>query len=143
MPAALDVNWDAIKTLSIAVGMLQASNQTGVSYPAIRQRASRESWFAPVTTIPPTKLQTPVTPVTKASDALQTVLAEDETKVKTFLSKTLRRTSGHMSKMLPEHVYATADKAKAIVGSAAQLYQWDAKAGQQTNVAVNIALLGS
>lgn len=145
MPAALDVDREAVRTLSVAVGPREAARQMGLPEATVLAWSKRFNWTSAITNAKAIQIERKdvQSVAIKPADALANRLAADESSVKTSLSATFRRTAGHMSKMLPEHVYATADKAKAIVSSAAQLYQWDAKQGQQTNVAVNIALLGS
>ena len=45
MPAALAVDWGAVKATAIATGsLLEASRLHGVTHDATRQRASREAW---------------------------------------------------------------------------------------------------
>lgn len=45
MPAALDVDWEAIKTLAIAVGIREAARRVGISEESVMQRSSREGWL--------------------------------------------------------------------------------------------------
>jgi hypothetical protein len=44
MPAALAVDWEAVKALCVAVGMAEASRRLGITHDAIRQRCRREGW---------------------------------------------------------------------------------------------------
>jgi hypothetical protein len=72
MPAALDVDWEAVRVLAVAVGLAEASIQTGISYGAIRQRSCREGWLTNIPRsqpLPPT-LRQPVADVTSPHVAL-------------------------------------------------------------------------
>jgi hypothetical protein len=44
MPAALDVNWEAVKVHCVAHGIPDAAKRYGITQEAIRQRCHREGW---------------------------------------------------------------------------------------------------
>lgn len=46
MPAALDVDWSAVRTLAVAVGIREAARQLGISEDAVMQRSAREGWLS-------------------------------------------------------------------------------------------------
>jgi hypothetical protein len=44
MPAKLQVDWDEVRTLSIAIGPNEAARQMGIKPASVRQRSKREGW---------------------------------------------------------------------------------------------------
>ncbi len=79
MPAALDVDWESVKTLAISVGAREAARRMGLSEDAVRQRCTREGWLRdlPRSTPLPTSVLRPVATVATASEALVASMRED------------------------------------------------------------------
>lgn len=85
MPAALDVDREAVRVLAVAVGVREAARQMGLGESTVQQWSARGNWFTkPVQ--PPTVIQ-PVTNVTKPALALQNTLDERKHTTKLNLSK--------------------------------------------------------
>lgn len=104
MPAALDVNWDELRMLSCDLGMKATSERTGISYDAIRQRASREGWFESIPRnqpMPPTKLQ-PVTFVTSPALVKAQSMMEDALEGRAAALTATRKALVHMAQQTPE-----------------------------------------
>lgn len=150
-----DIDWAGIRANSVTIGIRAAARAAAIDLPPDEQnrfvertmkRASREKWQEAklaITPSQPAQSKPLSAKVRNGHSAIAQVIADDEVVVKTSLSKAIRRTSQYMGDLAPPLLYASADKAKAIVGSAAQLYKWDAKEQGATNVMVNLALIGS
>lgn len=78
MPAALDVDWEAIKTLAIAVGAREAARRLGMSEDAVRQRCTRERWMAdlPRSQTLPLSVRQPVATVATPSQVMAASMRE-------------------------------------------------------------------
>lgn len=131
MPAALDVNWEAVKTLTLAVGPSEASRQTGISLDAIKQRSARGKWLvAPA--LPPSIAQ-PVTGVTAPSAALANTLADRKQKTRMNLSQYAIEASGKAARSKGNLIIAKQVKDVAAIAQVV----WPEEQGP----AVNIQLL--
>lgn len=87
MPAPLDVNREAIKTLVLAVGCTEAAKQTGIPLNTILSWSARGNWLKPAAPqLPPTVQPTAITAI-NPSDALANVLADNHKQTKLQLSK--------------------------------------------------------
>ncbi len=134
-------NWPDVKATTIATGsMQQAAEQHGVSYEAVRQRASREKW--PVgrrvhqqaqaareaaNTQMIRASQGRVTSVTSAADALSNVLLEDGNATKLAGMRYARRTIEAAAKLAedePLKALVSAGDVKASLQSAAIAGNW-------------------
>lgn len=95
MPAPLNVDREAVKTLAIAVGVREAARQMGIPEPTVKAWCLRFGWLKHATPTPQPPTVTPrniVHPVASghastASEAMQNVLNQRKTKSKLLLSK--------------------------------------------------------
>ena len=141
MPAALNVDREAVKTLAVAVGVREAARQTGLNEARVLQWSKRDQWFKPT---PQPPRQSDVITVIKPSVALASTLAEQGEATRLHLSKAALKAGSHLGK-LPGAVLVKPDiaqSAKHWTGVAGTVHGWQEKQ-QQTNVMVNVALLGS
>jgi len=79
MPAALDVNWEAIEMLALEVGVREAARRLGLDENTVKRRCTREGWLAerPANVpLPPTVLKA-VPNVPSAAKILQQSMRED------------------------------------------------------------------
>jgi hypothetical protein len=101
MPAALDVDWEAVQTLAIAIGVREAARQMGINEDAVRQRSSREGWIKDIPRsqpLPPTMIQ-PVTNVTTAAKALGNSMREDAQRGRAAALRVSRRALERVDRM--------------------------------------------
>lgn len=128
MPAALDVDWEAVRTLAVAIGLKAAAERLGLPYDAVRQRSSREEWFASLPrnqALPPTVAR-PVTLVTSPAQALQAELAELGGKSRLSVARGLAKASEEIERMDGQEVLADASNVKQTVQSLAVVHGWAA-----------------
>lgn len=137
MPAKLDVDREAVKTLVVAVGCSEASRQTGIPLNTVLAWSARGRWLKPPA--PPPSMIQPAIGAIKPGLALQNIIEE---------RKELSR--GHLSK----YVVDASQKAANSKGNLALAQQvrhvaathnavWPVQQQVQTNVMVNLALIGS
>lgn len=79
MPAALDVNWEAVKMLALQVGIREAARQMELTESAVMQRSAREGWLAnlPRSAPLPASMVRTVSSVSTPSQLLIQSMAED------------------------------------------------------------------
>lgn len=146
MPAPLNVNREAVKTLAIAIGVRQAAREMGLPQGTVQAWSKRGHWFDdPRSKTAVINGRQSVQPLaTKApSVALQDTLARLGESTRANLAKAHSKATAYAAK-LPAKELMSKDKATALRlhGQGAGLvHQWEAKQ-QQTNVMVNVALLG-
>lgn len=142
MPAALDVDWEQVRTLAVAVGLKVAAERLGLPYDAVRQRSSREQWLASVPRnqpLPPTVKQ-PVTLVTSPAEAMRNELADLNGKSRLSVARGLRKASSHIEQMDGQGIVEDAANVKQTVQSLALVHGW---AAHQTITKVAINLTGT
>ena len=144
MPARLDVDREAVKTLAVAVGVREAARRMGLNEAAVRQWSCREKWFAP-TSLPPT-LKKAVTHVTDPSVALSNVLANDNNETRIGFSRAARKVAARLGDESPDKLMErdTAQAANSWTSVASKVHSWEAKQqGDGLSVMVNVAILGA
>lgn len=144
MPAALDVNREAVKMLAMEVGVREAARRMGLPESTVQAWSNRGDWFAPVK-LPPTVL-TATNATKQPSVALAEALADDSIATKSGFSKAARRVAAHLGgqdaeKLLERDLAASGAQWSGI---AKTVHGWDAKSGADgVNVMVNVAILGA
>lgn len=144
MPAALDVNREAVKMLAMEVGVREAARRLGISESTVKSWSDRENWLAPVV-LPPTVLTASIASK-QPSVALAEALADDSIATKSGFSKAARRVATHLGdqdaeKLLERDLAASGAQWSGI---AKTVHGWDAKSGADgVNVMVNVAILGA
>ncbi len=151
MPAAHDVDWDAVKSLALQIGITDAARQFNIPNAAARKRSSREGWFrniprsAPLPlTLQPIKPKDEngnVTTVTKGSQAVQNVLRELGEQTRVSLAKGLQKGAKHVEELDGESVMLNAKNIASITKSASDVHGWSA-AGPAT-ISFRVGLLGA
>jgi hypothetical protein len=152
MPPTLDVNWEAVQTLAVAVGLKAASDQTGVPYAAIRQRSSREGWFRlnPVVTAAVTRKKadpyksgsdTAVTgAVLSPPEAMQQHMLSLSGKTRLSLAVTADKLASHFSGQDPEDLVGQTPAIKDTASIAEKAHGWNkTDQSSQALVQINIA----
>lgn len=99
MPAALDVNKEAVQVLVGAVGVREAARQMGLSENTVLAWANRGGWVQHIANAKERKVQSLASnrpdslqsPAIKPADALQNVLQDDSRETRISLSKSTRR----------------------------------------------------
>lgn len=127
--------------MAVAVGIKATSDQTGVSYDAIRQRSSREGWMNSIPRdqpLPPS-IQQPVTGVTKPAVAMGNALASLGDKSRIAVAKGLYRGSKTISKLKGEVVLNQAQQITAHVKSLSAVHGWNQQKDAPSLVQIHIA----
>jgi hypothetical protein len=138
MPAALDVDREAVKTLAIAVGVREAARQMSIPEATVQAWSARFGWFEDKITPKPPHLQ-PATVATKPSQALNNVL--ESRKQRTRLNLTKYLVNGSKVAAKSRSPLRDAPNVKALAGVMQAV--WPPEQGAAANVMVNVALLGS
>lgn len=101
MPAALDVDWDAVHTLALSIGVRPAARAMGLSEEAVMQRSSREGWLRDLprsTPLPPTVVR-PVSGVSTAAQAMAQSMREDALRGRAAALRVSRRALERVDRM--------------------------------------------
>jgi hypothetical protein len=155
MPAALTVDWPAVKATAIALNSIKiAAERHGVTYEAARMRASRESWLvgrrpakaaAEAKAVVQAQLEKvspgAVTSVTSTADALATTLADENQRTRAGFSRAAVKVAEKAAKMDPEEILERARSLKDVAHVAGQVHGWDAKETDGNVVLINNAIL--
>lgn len=140
MPAPLNVNREAVKTLAIALGVRAAAREMGLDESTVRQWSSRGKWFAKPSQPPTVR---PVATVTKAPAAgMADALARLGESSRVHLAKAGNKASKHFAKLTGGKVARQSGDFKNIAQALAPVHGWTDKSGPAANVMVNVALLG-
>jgi hypothetical protein len=109
--------------LVATVGYQQASAKTGIKEATLRKWNERYKWKL----VPTHALA--VTNVTKPSDALQDVLADDSKQTRIGFSRAARKVASHVAEMAPEAltIPATALSASKWHGVAESIHGWNSE----------------
>lgn len=145
MPAALDLPWEAIKTLCFAIGVRPALRQMGIEHheDAVYQRAKREGWqlrnVPRNLPVPPTVKQ-PVSLVRSPQEALRAELSELNAKSRLGIARGLAKGAEHISQMDGETIVEEAANVKQTVQSLALTHSWNAN---QPVTKVSLSITGA
>lgn len=153
MPA-LSADWPQVKGTAIATGSLKtAAEHHGVSYDALKMRASRESWpvgrrvhamaqsAREAAHAQIVKVTGNVTSVTSTADALQSVLSENKKRTKVAQSRYLARASEELDKTPDTELLSVTDAALQLATMASKVYPED-QHGTGNAVVVTVNLSG-
>lgn len=144
MPAPLNVNREAVKTLAIAIGVRQAAREMGLPEDTVRQWSCREKWFSnPAETAPIINGRRSVSPyVTKPPGAaLADRLARLGEESKLLLSQAGVKASRHLARLPGKAVTRQSADLKNVVSANAQLHGWDQRF-QGTQFSLNVLNVG-
>lgn len=123
----MKIDREAVKTLAIAIGVREAARQLGLNEDRVRQWSKREKWLQhEPKPQPPTVTKNLVTTVTKPSDALQSILADDSKQTKIGFSRAARKVAKHLEEA-PVKELVTPQKAiaaKSWHGIAESVHGW-------------------
>lgn len=164
MPAQV-ADWSEVKAFALSCGNLkQAADTFGIEYTAVRVRAHREKWpvgrrlqknvtqaketlQASIAKNRKTSVNSNVTPVTTASEALIVTLADYERRTKIALAKASAKGAEHVAESQGDEVVAAAADLKSLAGVAAVAHGWnggnDVTRGKSASILVNIGLVMS
>lgn len=121
MPQALDVDYTQAKLIYAATGSLKtASEQTGISYAAIRQRASREQWEESIQ-----EAQKAVSHrVTEALGTARNKLEELNKDTRLKLAKGINSGATAVSELSGAEVLAASGNVASLAKAAASVHGW-------------------
>lgn len=141
MPAALDVDREAVKTLAMAVGVREAARRMGLDENTVRQWSAREGWLrdAPRSQpLPPTVLQ-PVTGVTKSpSQAMGETLKELAGRTRLGHAKAQAKVADLVSEMDAQEVLMSMPAILQGVKASSILHGWTAGSSGQPSVRLDL-----
>lgn len=144
MPAALDINREAVRTLVVAVGVREAARQMGLAESTVQAWSARGKWTEKINqaqSIARSNLQPTATK--PAADALTEALIDDSKATRIGFSKAARKVAAKLSESDAESLTtpAMAITASKWQGVAASTHGWNEKQ-ESGNVMVNIGILG-
>jgi Putative ATPase subunit of terminase (gpP-like) len=124
------IDREAVKTLAIAVGVRQAARELGLNEDTVCSWAKREKWFTvEAKPQPPSQAIIPQALQAKPSDALASILSDENRETKLSLSRGVRRLAKHIENLPAEMLFVGADKVKQAVASASQIHGWEESKG--------------
>lgn len=129
MPAALDLDWEAVKTLSIAIGVAEAVRRMGIEQHAfaVYQRAKREGWRIRErprgTPLPPTVLK-PVPLVKTPSQVMAEELKDLGSRSRLSLARGLAKGAESVEHMDGDEIRLDAANVKSLVQSTSIVHGW-------------------
>lgn len=150
MGAALQVDWNEVKTLALAIGVREAARRMELPEDAVRQRSSREGWLvkqrefdAKVEVIKSTIRQEQG--MSPEAVTASSVLASMGVNTRTKLASVAQRAAEKLDTLDEDELLSPAvtDVAFKYTSMAAKVHGWDQKAQSERNgVVINIALAG-
>jgi len=128
---------EQVRILALQIGVRPAARQLGLNEDTVCSWASRYDWKVPTVTngAPPSIAST--MQATHVADSVASELAENERETRLSLARSARR----MAKDAELATLRNSGEVKNVAQTAAIVHRWDQKQ-QQSNVMVNIALLG-
>jgi hypothetical protein len=147
MPAALDVNWEAIKLLAQQIGVREAARRVGLKEEAVMQRSAREGWLRDMPRsqpLPPTMLQR-VSGVSDAPKASVNYLKDVLLETRTEHAKTALAVAKDMSSWVQEQPSAMRDKdnAQALLSNAKHAALAGGWQDQAPTAKINLTVTGA
>ncbi len=128
------MNREAVRILAIEHGLKKAAELSGVPYTTVRQWSVRGQWKA----VPSHSNGTVTNVTTGPADALQAELQGHERETRLSLA----RSSARMAKDAETVTLRDSKHVLNVAKTAAITHRWEGQDKQQTNVMVNVALLG-
>lgn len=130
MPAALDLDWEAVKTLSVAIGVAEAVRRMGIEAHAmaVYQRARREGWQIkdrPRDVALPATVHKVVKLVKTPSQVMAEELKDLGSRSRLSLARGLAKGAAHVENLPPETVLADAQNVKSLVQSTSVVHGWN------------------
>jgi DNA primase large subunit len=133
MPAALEVDWPAIKLAFVAGASLQEISEAhGIAFGTLAARSSRENWSS----LRPSS--TNVEMQTRANDATMSIWHRRAEQSKEGWSKITSKVREHLEEQPVETLLAKADKAKVYMEMERKNLGMDADNGVQINFGVQL-----
>jgi hypothetical protein len=137
MPAALNVNREAVKALAVNIGVRRAARELGLSESTVMQWSKRENWFPPPATLPPTVVERVSTVSKSPVDAMRDVGERS----RFALALAGEKAAKHLQAMGGHEIVNKATKYKDIVSATSQLHGFDAK-NEAGSFSLNVLSLG-
>lgn len=135
MPAALNVNREAVKMLAMSIGVREAARQMQLAESTVKSWSDREGWFAEPNK-PPTMIR-----ASGASKAPSEALRDIGDRSRFALARAGEKAAKHLERMPAQEIVNKATKFKDIVGATSQLHGFDAK-DQAGSFSLNVLSLG-
>jgi hypothetical protein len=135
MPAALNVNREAVKTLAMAIGVREAARQMNLPENTVMQWSARYNWFAEPK-LPPTMKR-----VSSESTSPGDIMKQVGERSRFSLDIAGEKAAKHLEKLGGHEIVSKATKFKEIVAATSQLHGFDAK-DQAGSFSLNVLSLG-
>lgn len=132
MPPPLDVDWEAIKTMAVALGLAETSRRTGVSLDAIQQRSHRESWLRDIPRSEPLPLSIRPTPVVSSvspAEGMASVMRDLSSKTRLSHAKVAAKVSERLEVADADEILVNMPNVLAAGKHAALVHGWQAGQG--------------
>lgn len=127
MPAALDVNWEAIKMLALSIGVREAARRMNLPEGAVMMRSSREGWMRdiPRSKILPSTMLRPVSGVSDPAKVYLEELKKIDVETRIEHARTQHANAKYIASRKPQINVEDAQNVKACVQTAGILLGWE------------------
>lgn len=142
MPAPLNVNREAVKTLALAIGVRQAAREMGLPEKTVLAWSHRGKWMDDKTAVINGQRSVQSSAVKAPSVAMSDALAKLGETSRVHLAKAGAKASRHLAKLPGAAITRASGDLKNVVQANSALHGWEAKNGPAAAVMVNVALLG-
>lgn len=138
MPAPLNVDREAVKTLAIAVGVREAARQLSIPEPTVQSWSLRGNWFAKPA-LPPTMLRPASGASISPSRALSDTLADDSKRTRLGFAKAARKAAEHLAEADADTILKRSKSMLDAAKTAATVHGW--AGNQQAAGGIHIGVL--
>lgn len=133
MPAALDVDWEAVRTLAVAVGVREAARRVGLDESTVQSRSQRERWLADLPRsqpLPPTVLARATSETMRPSEAMAGALRDMSARTRLGHARVAQAVAEHVETMEGQEALLSMPLILQGAKHAAVVHSWAGSSGQ-------------
>lgn len=133
MPAPLDVDWEGVRTLAIAVGVREAARRVGLEESTVQSRSQRERWLSDLPRsqpLPPTVLARASSETMSPSAAMAGVLREMSARTRLGHARVAVKVAETVEVMEGDEALLSMPLILQAVKHAAVVHGWGGSSGQ-------------
>jgi hypothetical protein len=142
------IDWPAVRTLSVAVGVREAARRMGLNEERVKKRCTREGWLSDPAVRAATERSvalrnsmSPIVPATlSAAQAMTQELAQLNAKSRIGVARGLAKAATHIESMDGQEIVMDASNVKQTVQSLALVHGWSAN---QAVTKVSLSITGA
>lgn len=141
MPPALDVDWESVRTLAVAVGVREAARRMGLPEAACMQRSCREGWLSGLSRserLPPTVMETVSSVRVSASQAMGDSLRDMSARTRLGHAKAAVKVADKVAQMDADELLTVMPAVLQSVKHAAVTHSWAAGNNGQPSVRLDL-----